>query len=307
MLVCVCAWVWVRGRPIRSRCRLNQPSILVMEKSTCVRDVFIKLKFERLAAQVRFFPFGLFLADTATEPFSHFESHGWTHREHRLQWRSTIWWSELHCLGVTFLQISWRLVFLPHVSLRPDVTLGLLSGQEQLGFSLFLTKLMHSYCRRKFFNENCCSSKRRTHWKWVHFFQRVRYLLRWPVFVPSSFALRFRISSTRSGWVLWYGSQSPLLFGKRSGWLVFLEWCSSFSLLLCNWSSRVSLQGYGTLDKFHSLSEHPAWLCVQPGAVILVFWRHWMHLNFMHPVTSENQFHCTRLYVSVCLFVCLSV
>ena len=35
---------------------------------------------------------------------------------------------------------------------------------------------------------------------------------------------------------------------------------------------------------------------IQPGAVKLVLWRHWMHLNFMHPVMSENQFHCTRRY-----------
>ena len=27
----------------------------------------------------------------------------------------------------------------------------------------------------------------------------------------------------------------------------------------------------------------------------LVLWRHWMHLSYMRPVTSENQFHCTRL------------
>ena len=32
---------------------------------------------------------------------------------------------------------------------------------------------------------------------------------------------------------------------------------------------------------------------VQPGAVKLVLCGHWMHQNYMHPVTSENQFHCT--------------
>ena len=37
-------------------------------------------------------------------------------------------------------------------------------------------------------------------------------------------------------------------------------------------------------------------LFIQLGAVKLVLWRHWMHLNYMHPVTSENQFHCTKLY-----------
>ena len=30
----------------------------------------------------------------------------------------------------------------------------------------------------------------------------------------------------------------------------------------------------------------------------LVLWRHWMHRSYMHPVTSENQFHCTRLYTA---------
>ena len=35
---------------------------------------------------------------------------------------------------------------------------------------------------------------------------------------------------------------------------------------------------------------------VQPGAVKLVLWRHWMHLSYMHPVTPESQLHCTRLY-----------
>ena len=34
---------------------------------------------------------------------------------------------------------------------------------------------------------------------------------------------------------------------------------------------------------------------VQPGAMKLVPWRHYMH-RYMHPVMSENQFHCTRLY-----------
>ena len=26
-------------------------------------------------------------------------------------------------------------------------------------------------------------------------------------------------------------------------------------------------------------------------------WRHWMHLRYMHLVTSDDQFHCTRLYL----------
>ena len=40
-------------------------------------------------------------------------------------------------------------------------------------------------------------------------------------------------------------------------------------------------------------------VCVQLGAVKLVLWRHWMHLNVMRPVMSENQFHCIRLCVCV--------
>ena len=36
---------------------------------------------------------------------------------------------------------------------------------------------------------------------------------------------------------------------------------------------------------------------VRPGAMKLVLWRHWMHLNYKHSLTSENQFHCTRLYI----------
>ena len=38
-------------------------------------------------------------------------------------------------------------------------------------------------------------------------------------------------------------------------------------------------------------------LHVQPGAVKSVFCGHCMHLSYMHTVTSEDQFHCTRLYV----------
>ena len=35
---------------------------------------------------------------------------------------------------------------------------------------------------------------------------------------------------------------------------------------------------------------------IQPGAVKLVLWHHWRHVTQVHPVTSESQFHCTRLY-----------
>ena len=35
---------------------------------------------------------------------------------------------------------------------------------------------------------------------------------------------------------------------------------------------------------------------IQPVAVKLVLWRHWMHLTQVHSMTSENQFHCHVLY-----------
>ena len=35
---------------------------------------------------------------------------------------------------------------------------------------------------------------------------------------------------------------------------------------------------------------------IQLGAVKLVLWHHLMHEIQVHPVMSENQFHCTRLY-----------
>ena len=43
---------------------------------------------------------------------------------------------------------------------------------------------------------------------------------------------------------------------------------------------------------------------VQPGAVKLVLWHHWMLHTQVHPVTSENQFHCTRLYSVVYYLRC---
>ena len=46
-----------------------------------------------------------------------------------------------------------------------------------------------------------------------------------------------------------------------------------------------------------STNKHFCQRLVQPGAVRSVLWRHWMHLSFMHPVTSEDHFHCTRLYM----------
>ena len=37
-------------------------------------------------------------------------------------------------------------------------------------------------------------------------------------------------------------------------------------------------------------------MLIQPGAVKLVLWCHGMHVTQVHPVTAEDQFHCTRLY-----------
>ena len=45
------------------------------------------------------------------------------------------------------------------------------------------------------------------------------------------------------------------------------------------------------IDHVHML---PIFLQPDPGKLVLG--RHWMHMSYMHPVTSENQFHCTRLY-----------
>ena len=35
----------------------------------------------------------------------------------------------------------------------------------------------------------------------------------------------------------------------------------------------------------------------------LVLWRPWLHLSYVHPLTSQNQFHCTRLYFAPFLAV----
>ena len=46
-------------------------------------------------------------------------------------------------------------------------------------------------------------------------------------------------------------------------------------------------------------------VCVQPGAVKLALCGQRIRLSCMHPVTSENQFHSTRLYV--CMRACVCV
>ena len=57
--------------------------------------------------------------------------------------------------------------------------------------------------------------------------------------------------------------------------------------------SKISFQSLASTIAIWSKMYTPS---VQPGAVKLVLWRHWMHLTQVRPVTSENQFHCTRLY-----------
>ena len=43
---------------------------------------------------------------------------------------------------------------------------------------------------------------------------------------------------------------------------------------------------------------------IQPGAVKSLHWCYWVHLSYMHPVTSENQFHDTRLYAVRMVHTC---
>ena len=57
--------------------------------------------------------------------------------------------------------------------------------------------------------------------------------------------------------------------------------------------THISVNAY-TLINIYTHMTH-----VQPGAVKLVLWRHWMHAAQVHPVTAENQFHCTRLYTRI--------
>ena len=87
--------------------------------------------------------------------------------------------------------------------------------------------------------------------------------------------------------VQWHDTHSPpppplpqanrsSLFGSNVKTIVIL------SLRVCTYSTKMT----GTHFQLH----------IQPGAVKLVLCGHWMHLSYMHPVTSENQFHCTRLY-----------
>ena len=45
-------------------------------------------------------------------------------------------------------------------------------------------------------------------------------------------------------------------------------------------------------------------LCIPPGAVKLVLRHYWMHVIQVHPVMSEKQFHCTRLWLPLlCLLM----
>ena len=59
-----------------------------------------------------------------------------------------------------------------------------------------------------------------------------------------------------------------------------------------------------SLIVFLAFNNECVHLCTA-GAVKLVLWRHWMHLSYMLPATSETQLHCTRLYR--CIFMCMDV
>ena len=74
------------------------------------------------------------------------------------------------------------------------------------------------------------------------------------------------------------------------------------TLSMCHWrgfafSFDLSLSLSLSLSLFHTHGHTHTQTFIQSGAVKLVLWRHWVHLSYMHPVTSENQFHCTRLYL----------
>ena len=102
------------------------------------------------------------------------------------------------------------------------------------------------------------------------------------------------------GWqqLLWLSAQPPwyaLLFCS-GGKLPTLFLPSLFGL----WSPEklCSMAGYITVTIIVSLRWFTMLnVLVQPGAVKLVLWRHGMHVIQVHPVTAEDQFHCTRLYI----------
>ena len=62
------------------------------------------------------------------------------------------------------------------------------------------------------------------------------------------------------------------------------------------WRLNTNKCAHAYNDRVVSRCSHPnCFNRIQPGAVKLVPWRHWMHATQVHPVTAENQFHCTRL------------
>ena len=101
--------------------------------------------------------------------------------------------------------------------------------------------------------------------------------------------------------------QFPIVFGINSqndwtGWQngvnydVFAQAPSLVSLVFSVVSLTIKLQLNEEICTLAKNLKPPCSPKVQPGAVKLVLCGHWMHLSYMHPVTSENQFRCTRLY-----------
>ena len=69
--------------------------------------------------------------------------------------------------------------------------------------------------------------------------------------------------------------------------------CSHGYVPTC-WGRPGSVEWIGVASPLFFCSLPPT--SIQPCALKLVLWRHWMHVTQVHPVTSENQFYCTRLY-----------
>ena len=100
-----------------------------------------------------------------------------------------------------------------------------------------------------------------------------------------------------------YLLESPRVRAPRSSWR-FRHGASSAKH---HWTSRKHTTDKNTpIDNISSALLHiRVSLFLQPGAVKLALWRHWMHETQVHPMMPENQFHCTRLYMACRLCTCL--
>ena len=122
------------------------------------------------------------------------------------------------------------------------------------------------------------------------------------------YVVRFRQSEMHFHGVGWNLPPMPQIFalilnwtpvGDKS-WIAWNTWAMHWTLLVTlSHSKLVSFSGltmYYIVSYVYSMYYT---LCsiIQPGAVKLILWRHWIHATAAAAVTSENQFHCTRLYV----------